>query len=748
MEQNGLIDTSVLHQVADLQDFECEKIILCKLADILNSKGKTTSKAIIFTELNLHVFKKRSMFRKTHVIGHSYPWHKLVSISVPEQKSFILTFPEIMIRIIDQDPALYIDAIVSHLRDVRIAGDMPQLLFDHSILKPSITTQVTQKGLMEKRLRFQAFALEKNLPPAFYSTFNQYIARISLLEEKDAVFDFRNLFSYPQSFDVILYALIGEKNIKSIIIPQSQFKNWASLGKLMKYNNYITEIETMEQPDETTKSFVDSLISNKNTQLKSLRFRRSTYDQNFVSYLTSLIQHIPKLVDLAIEDSLSPQGLTAFIDNFETCAEYGRIAVLSLRETTGIDIARLISLAPNLRSLDLCRCDIDISTIISEFQQCELEVLNLSENKSDAPLSPDIKISPTLNKILASNVTWKGANFANFLTVISNAQSNSESGLYLDISNLKISDGEAKNAIEAMQKISLPNLTALVYNGNLVNSEFLSFLRNCNNLRSISVTDCFSSMNISYKNFLVMIRDSTTITELIIRSTKEPFSANMTKTLFDFLKLNKSIAILDFQDQHQGMPLFCLIKDFIETNMTIREIRFDNNSLPSMKVLQGLAYIAEKRNKPLKLHIPKHDVLDLAYTAKLSEAMLGKQLQMIKRIGRNADVATSGEQFDFDEFVPSIPSSHRKTLPAVNLEKRISDDLEDLGSNMMSLGKKRKDSCAETYDFSEVKKKFVDDDNWCESLRCVPIRDTEQYVNNINNDLSIEAIIALVISQQ
>lgn len=784
-----LIDTNTLHLINETQDFSSEGVILCRIVEKMDQKQKMNSRAIIFTELNLHVFKKRSVFRKGHLLAHSYPWYKLVSISIPEDKSFLLQFQENSIQFYANDVVVIIEALVFHLFDVRIANDMPKLNFNTSILhKPTVTSEerrIRQQKLMGKRIRFQSYALDIQLSPAFYNTIYQYTSRMRIFEDSSSIFDFRNLMSYPQAFDVILYALIGETSIQSVILPSTpEQKHWTSLGRLLKFNKSIKEIETMEQPDETIKSFVEIINSSKNTSLMSLKFRRAEYTEEFVTYLTLLIQHLPNLVELSIEDALTPKGLETLIENFNTCAEYERIAVLCLRETKGININNLIALAPKIRSLDLRSCDIDISTVIKEFSRCDLEILNLSENKALEPLNPNTEITPTLSKIIVSNVNWTQKNFISFLQVISKAQKDIESGsLYLDLSGIKIQDSaDSQVAVAAMKYMSYPYLTTLIFNGNPINNDFLSFLSQCKSLLSLSITDCFTAPGPQYTQFLQILKDSTNLAELTIRSTKDPFSPQMTKSLFDVLKQNNSIRILDFQDQHQGNSLFAYIKELIEKNNTISEIKFDNNSLPSLQVLGTLVLTSAKKEVPVRLEVPKHDILDLSYSnQKVTDQMISSLLSKLKENNSRSNTVNimslkeskskiSNEMLLDDDTSNSItgdstdvnsddkeastgsqaiPILSRKSVPSLRVSGRrsisdVSQIKEDFKIFQPTKGMSRKQSSAEHFDFSSVKKKFIDDDEWCDSQDCVPIRDVSDFVKCVNDDLMIDGLISLL----
>ena len=747
-----LVDLSVLHQIPDSADIESEGVIICRAIDSVSSKGKTATKSVIMTNYYLHVHKKRSMFKKSHGRNKSFALGRLKSISIPDQssKAFILEFSECKLKFIDDNFLLLVAVILAHLKDFKLPSDMPNINFDPSILPPENQIpkrpQFSANSLMQRRLKFLAATQEKNLPPAFYTTVEKYMNRLKLFDDNDVVFDFRNLMNYPQAFDILLYALIWEESIVSIILPQGKTTNWKFLGQLIASNHSIKEVETMERPDETIKCFVEQIVAHKNNGLINLRFRRASYDQNFVMYLTTLIQNLPKLVEIDIEDSFTPVGLRAFIDNFETCAEYGRISHLSLRENQGIDITRLMSIAPNIRSLELCGCGLEIAYALKEIKNCHLETINLSENKAVLELSPDVILPSTLTKILVSNVSWTQNNFLNFMKIVSSAQMHTRSAFYLDISQINAVDCDNKVAIEGLKFINSSNISSLILNGNQINNEVLSFISNCPSLRSLSVTDCFTTLTLNFKAFLMMIKDNTTITELIIRSTQEPYSQQMTKMLFDFLKSNKSITTFDYQDQHQGAHLYELLKELIDVNPNIREIKFDNNSMTSINDLEGIISAVEKKPYPIKLHIPKRDILDLMSTT--PEETLNKQIQILKKLNKGPSSQSSPAHLSTENSISAQQSS--STLPTntstgVSLPDNTAlKNIENLAhqANIM-----KKSDSTDLFDFSKVKDCFINDEKWCDSLFCIPVRNTEPFITNINNDLSIERLISLVSTQ-
>lgn len=734
---DDLIDQTVTSQISEIADFEKEQIIFCQNIDITNSKDKPSQVALLLTECQIRVFKKKSMFKKNYLLKSQFPLYQLISINYTDPDQFSLTFTQSKIQMFGQNAYTCVSLLYHHLLEVRIADDMPIIQFDPNTL-PTIPQQIDnireKDRLLIKRLRFKAFEYNEILPQDFFNTITKYFYRMNLFEDIDTTFDFRNLLGYPKSFDAVLYCLIDKPSIRTLILPQNPHKtHWKSLGTLLKYNANITEIETMEQPDETIKDFIDMIVSNKNLKLSRLRFRSAEYDEHFVSYLTSLIQHIPTLVHLAIEDAMTQRGLTEFIDNFNTCAEYERITTLSLSGTTNIDVSKLIRFAPNIKSLDLCRCDLDISSILPYFAKSQIEVLNLSENKAVEEIDNNTQIPPTLSKLIVSNVDWQNQmNYINFLKVISVSQEKMKNGsLYLDISNIHVTD-DVDVTISAMKFLSFSRLSVLIFNGNTINENFLAFLEKCKSISTLSVTDCFTNCGPVFLHFCQILKETTTLSQFIIRATKDHFTLEMTKTLFEALKFNKSIKILDFQDQHQGLPLYEFIKQLILENMTLQEIKFDNNSLPSLECLNSLLEASKYRSIPIKFEVPKRDIL----SKKCTDVQISKIILHFQENNMNFEI-NAPEQIP-PELINPQAQDHAKNSQSVESNQNESPSKDKIVRFV-------NDPNA-VFDFSSIEQKFINDDQWIQSSNCVPIRDVSKFAELVSHDLSIERLVHQLIT--
>ena len=234
--------------------------------------------------------------------------------------------------------------------------------------------------------------------------------------------------------------------------------------------------------DDSFDNFYDSLSqspesaeSNKLTGISLVECKLS--DSNLEKLIDLASNN--KYVSLSIQKSDIP---SSFYQSLEKVEE--SLQMLNLDHCT-VNITELVQYTTFLRSLSISNSNIKIGEFIDDLQNKNfenLEMINLSGNKS-GNITFDKKLLPqTLQVVDVSNVQWTKDSLLSFLKLL--FEDNYRHGIKLNIGYAQLDDESGWSEIIGYLKNCNPSqLTELNWSGNPISSEFSEFLSKCSNLK-------------------------------------------------------------------------------------------------------------------------------------------------------------------------------------------------------------------------------------------------------------------------
>lgn len=234
--------------------------------------------------------------------------------------------------------------------------------------------------------------------------------------------------------------------------------------------------------DDSFDNFYDSLSqspesaeSNKLTGISLVECKLS--DSNLEKLIDLASNN--KYVSLSIQKSDIP---SSFYQSLEKVEE--SLQMLNLDHCT-VNITELVQYTTFLRSLSISNSNIKIGEFIDDLQNKNfenLEMINLSGNKS-GNITFDKKLLPqTLQVVDVSNVQWTKDSLLSFLKLL--FEDNYRHGIKLNLGYAQLDDESGWSEIIGYLKNCNPSqLTELNWSGNPISSEFSEFLSKCSNLK-------------------------------------------------------------------------------------------------------------------------------------------------------------------------------------------------------------------------------------------------------------------------
>ncbi|OHT10003.1 hypothetical protein TRFO_20910 [Tritrichomonas foetus] len=774
-----------------------EEVLLLHQVSMYSTKGKISSIYLLITDVKLHVISKKKISLKNYKISKSFLWNTLSSIFVNDEKIVFTFNNNKTVSFADNEGITLVSILYQHLNEILLPNHLPNylsspsnasnsntsnnnsnyqissnnssaglpnsssnnalnklannsnnnlnnnnglpiLLFDKSILKP----QALSQNVFTKRLDFIMALSNRPFPPSFRDFATRIFNLSKILSINEITFSLKALLPFQNLFNVIFYSLFNEQRLSKIILPLTANPSWSAFGDLCFYNSSIKEIESTEEINDDFKIFVDKISSNKENSLVKVKFSNSKYDLRFINDLTSLIQRNPNLIDISIENELIPEAMEAFLNNFETCVEYKHIVVLGLNQNSNVNYQKLLTLTPNLKSLDLSNCGLDISDVFKHIvlSDSNLEVINLSSNKFLTEFDENMKLKPNLTKFIMRSIEWDFLNLNNFLTVISKNQNeeNNNSKLYLDLSTMKHPPNSTiSHLYSVIRNYKLTNLDTFIFDFNNIDQNIINFLASCDSLKSLSFSNCFNSYDEYFRSFLNYLKNNKKLVELVLRAKNLTFTLDMLKNLAETLIANENIEILDLQGHKQGDYICDVISEILSENITLKEVRLDGNSIESLIPYETLETKLLLRNQQFILQLPIKDFNQLIVSQKVTEQDVLKTVNLARRLQR----PTSRK--NVQTFQSSIPEDIHCQMPSINYSNYIKKDA-------IWFMKVNDDENTPKFNFDGVYNKYVDDTAWFGQFEVCQKNNEhfekgEKTISTIDNEITLERLMAAVL---
>jgi hypothetical protein len=598
-----MIRDDSLQQQLPKSDFETEPLLFCKATSLV-AQAKQKSRAILCTEFAIYLFKQKA--------GRGYTQSNAIGFSKLSQlrstaSTFSLTVEGVDYVFEDPDAPAIAECLASHFRDVFLPSDLP-------IIDANDARDLSPSAFL-KCVRFRAHLSGRRLSEAFVASAAAHCERVELAFHLGCydTLDLSEFSEFESYADLVFYALPKHRAFSAIVLPRF-FKGMAPFVSGVKAIVIRDSVET-----DGFDGFVDG------STLERVSLSGSRYEQP----LLEAILRLESVSMLAFEDGLTEDGARFVLERFPAGDRPRELALIAVPLPP---LDSLCDFAGALRSLDISRCGVDISDLLTALSRCRaagLQAVTAAGSTALRALPADLQIPASLARLAFPDVEWQNGALSSLFRVLS-------APIALDISRARQSADEWLAFHEFAASQTAFAAAELSYDGNPLSGEFLLLLGRAPSLACLSVSGCLSADDAILPDFCSFLKGNRTLTKLRIGGAGRTLGA-ASKQVLEVLETNQRLRLLDIRDQGIGPELLPLLETFFRQNKTVDELFVDGNGIIDLQAFEALLTRLVARNWRLVLHAPVKDLLALGDVKGLSPAEAERIAGLLRQLGNCPD---------------------------------------------------------------------------------------------------------------
>jgi hypothetical protein len=574
---------------------------------------------------------------------------------------------------------------------------MPQMRVNGALL--ANLTPTAQSFL--KCIRFRGHVLGRRVSDAFLASVANHISRLEVAFRIGChdTLNFGDFSNFDTHQELFFQALEKHREFTRVLIPKhrASIGIWGELGQFLSRNKSVKEIECHDTVDDGFDSFIAVLQQSKTLTLEKFHFSGDGYDKKFVDCLFRYVSTHPTCGTISIERGLSEDGCQAFM----RFSDIRHITRVSLVEIPWVNVNTLCERIDRLKALNVSRCGFDIAdllTALSRRKDCSLKELNASGNKSVLPL-PSVHLPASIGHYIFADVNWQGNNLrALFLLLAADERTNR---LRLDISNAQQTRQQWSDFDTFLVTQRGLRVDELVYDGNPTSRNFLAFVAGLSGLTNLSINGCIEVNDEMTSEVCRYLKRNRTLEELHICGSERKVLGASIRQVFDALKFNSQLHVLDIRHQKLSFDLIPMLEDFFTHNKTVDEIFIDDNNLLDIQSFEKFLANLVARNVKLILHVPTRDLLSLFELNNVSSSRAERVARLLHQL-KNCQAHKPFSQ------------------AAIGLQA---------------------DKCDPDEVICEIRHSYLEDNRWCESLSFAPMADETVHYELLDNEFALDGLV-------
>ena len=294
------------------------------------------------------------------------------------------------------------------------------------------------------------------------------------------------------------------------------------------------------------------------------------------------------------------------------------VKVLVLDTLFGVDVRQLMPKLGGIVVLSMNGCGVDVGTVFDEMSKNNLS--NLVEvyvsSNTCGNFGKIESVPPALQKVVADGIDWKGsANFTNFLDLV---LGHMHEEFKLSVAYAKVNGSEWVNVFKFIDKVDCDAtcLNALGWSGNPTHKKLMEFLRECTELKYLTISDCYGEGSNSdeievLRNYM---RHCKSLETLVMRGTPQNQLRSRAKTVLQAIEKVKTLKALDFSGNEIGDAGLVDIKELLAVN-SLEFVAFDGSKPSSIQVYKDIL----ESNQGTRFNFPFADVMALVDSHMISD---------------------------------------------------------------------------------------------------------------------------------
>ena len=564
----------------------------------ITTKGKEEPRFLAATNAALYVCKPAT-FSKCIKISQTYGWTKLVSVQsgVNNLTVFIFRDQKHPLRCVIDDPDSFVKKLFEIVRTILPEGHPATFGEWEGVAVRRRPTQFLDLFLSECHsagispnqsflLNLRSSLRQKHtlcIDSSFEQRWLGPALRALALAEGVKRFEVHGRNDF-ELFTALVPCIVQNSELKSVAVCDCQSMKGLSA--------FVDACRTAQKLKVLTfrrvafkQNIMDELVEKITaTSIRKLAFIKCGNDPNLFQRMWEMPDRFTNLRKLEFSGCKIRASAVAVLESICVFCNQSRLVSLSLAKT-GIDIPNFLTILSRktvcLKSLDLSGNDFGVS--VTEYTiPASVEVLNLSK------------------------VTWNPGAFAGFFgqdhilgTTIS-----------VDLSYIKAKPQKQEQMLSEISSVTPSRtFTSVIWNGNVLTAEFITFLEKFPQLKSLSLDNC---LIVNDDMVQVMESLSTLISKEDLWSLSVAYTFAHSKSMLNYLRESlvnaRSLKKLDVSGNAIGGPGLHILQSIILESESLAEIAFDDSNIPRLSLLSE--FVTALLDCPRAVHLskPKTDI--------------------------------------------------------------------------------------------------------------------------------------------
>lgn len=424
--------------------------------------------------------------------------------------------------------------------------------------------------------------------------------------------DFIQLKVDQKSMKPLFFALKYIYNLKYLLIPGTETENIFEYLQTIIENNLSNLMNLLIDGFSSLNGFCEFTNALESSSVASISFRRIDFSTELLS---NLFEKIPKSAITKIKFfycKFEPNLVKYMMNNIQYFSKLSGIALndcdLIKDRNDLVEYFQFLS-ASKISKIELIGNKIDIGDVFSVIDQMNTDIplykINLSKNDC-VNFTGRYKLPITLNKLILARVRWTTNSLISLLS-----QQQFTNKIALDLSFLQ---GNINDLHASFPKTQMNKFSEIKWNMNTISAEFFVFLRNCAELRSLSLNDCTCEPEKlpEITNAMVFFVQTSKLRELQFRSSPQSPHPEIVNGLFSVIRAHQTIDTIDISYNDIGDNGIQNFVKSLEGGNQISRIAFDGSNVNDpqlyITVFQKLSAITKLKY----VEKPRHDLERLA----------------------------------------------------------------------------------------------------------------------------------------
>lgn len=782
-------DAALLNLVpSDLIDFQIEPSLFIRKVDVGNSE-----KTFLATTFAGYVFTTKFLSKNLQ-LKFTFSWDSVKRISSTNSQTISLFYHGGEFKFTCKDAPDMVQAIITNLKSIFTPSELPIFALDESIALVNQTLQFP----MVSRFRFKARLFNRRVFPGILNALREFTLYARKLEEKKKYveFDISQVPNYLNDADLILDALEIDPKIKNLVIPATGVKTfWAKVANYFRRNTTIQSIVCKDAITNDFQPFITALQENSNSGLNTFSFIDTGFEANAVHMVPDLLS-AHRIDNLKIQNSMDAGLFQILVPMFEKTPAFNQLQTLCLDKSKGANPAPVLKYMQNLRRLECCNCDIDISDIffkLAELPRAQLKDLCADGNLCVKELKFSMKFSKRITSISMKGCTWAKSNLCTLIQLLCKKKRQGKKTA-VNFSNAKLEPEAWRRFFKKIGRVNFPNLACFLWNSNPLHQNVFKLLSTATDLETLSFSGCFDGADDNFNYFIDYLSKTTTLKKLVVAGTSSKKLRDAAQYIFEVLE-SLQISILDVSNNDIGDDLFPLLNHLITENPIVTDFYIDDNKFENVAAFENFIQQMKARGTRLGIEIPKNDLTMISVKNRsIRKARLSAIIQEIIAIGKFPKRRRGLQKKKLDANPPMTVRAPHKTAINPNQNQPMSAigqiDVNAIKSllpqpvskmpqkqqkqdiSVASIIKKDNDLFSDEYEYyysddepgknpdeetkdiewsvvgecswDNVQAFFQSDDYWMKHIESTPLPNKKDAVEQCNKEFSLENIISAI----